>query len=351
MSSILFVKLSSFYAAVEQADQPALKGVPLIVGGDPGKRGSVTSASPEALAAGVRPGMETAEALKLCPGAQVRPTRLKRYREVASEVRELVRTVTDRFLEFDLEGTFIESPPEADPLQLAAELCVRVQAEHGVHAVAGIAPTRFAAYLAAEEPGPGGIQQVRPEDLQGFLGRARVTELWGLGPSTAERLAAVGVERVAELREMPFEDLREIAGRNAQSFLDLARGLPEEPIRPMPRAKSLSRERTLERPSSDLRWLAEGLFELAAQLEGVLSRERRVARTVSLGLGFADGTQVSRTQTGAVDLAERDDIGEVAVQLLERTPAGARPVRRLRLRLSGLGRAESGEGQRQLRLF
>ena len=139
---IVFIQAPGFYAAVEQADDPALRGVPVIVGGDPRKRGSVTSASREAAEQGVSEGMDAAEALELCPDAQLRSTRMKRYREVAAELRELIRTETDRIEEVGLEGTFLQLESSEDAVQRAAELCVRIQAELGVHAVAGIAPTR-----------------------------------------------------------------------------------------------------------------------------------------------------------------------------------------------------------------
>ncbi len=349
---IVFVHAPGFYAAVEQADDPQLRGHPVIVGGDPRKRGSVTSASREARAHGVREGMEVAEALTLCTEARLRPTRLKRYREVAAELRELVRGVTDRIEEVGLDGTFMQPGPDEDAVQRAAELCVRIQAELGVHAVAGIAPTRFGAHLASRHPGPGGILQVRKPELQEFLDRHAVTEIWGLGPATAARLEQeLGVTTLRELREADPEALRAVAGRHAQSFLDLACGRDDRPLRPMPRVKSLSQERTLLEPTSDLRTLGDQILELARQLEAVLARERRSARTVTLGVGYVDGTQVTRTHTLERPLGGSAQIGELALQLLGRTQAGVRRVRRVRLQLTNLSRSELDAGPEQLRLL
>jgi DNA polymerase-4 len=348
---IAFLKAPGFYAAVEQADDPTLRGVAVIVGGDPHKRGLVTAASPEAVALGVRPEMETAEALRLCPGAVLRTTRLKRYREVAALMRELIRAATDRIEELGLDGTFIELARDADALRQTAELCVGIQARLGIRAVAGIGPTRFSAYLASSQPGPGGILRLRPEEVQDFLDRFPVTEIWGLGPATAARLAEIGVHTIRELRGAPSEQLRAIAGRNAQTFLELACARPEDPLRPKPRAKSLSQERTLAAPSGDLRLLGDELAELSRQLEAVLARERRAARTVTLGLGYADGTQVTRTQTLDRPAAGQGAIGETALQLLARTQAGARQVRRVRLQLANLSLVEQEAQPEQLRLF
>ena len=153
---IIFIHIPGFYAAVEQADNHELRGRPVVVGGDPRKRGSVTGVSVEARKRGVVEGMEAREALERCPEAVFRRTRLKRYRAVAAETRALLRATTDRIEEFGVDGTFLEVPPQIEALPLAAELCVHMQAELALHSVAGIGPTRFIAYLGARHPRSGG---------------------------------------------------------------------------------------------------------------------------------------------------------------------------------------------------
>ena len=223
---IIFIHIPGFYAAIEQADSHELRGRPVVVGGDPSKRGSVTSASAEARSLGVEEGMDAREALALCPDAVFRRTRLKRYRTVAAEVRALVRDTTDRLEELGVDGTFLEGPSQVEPLPLAAELCVRIQAELGLSAVAGVGPSRFVAHLGARHPGPGGIRQVRSDEVLSFLGRFPLTEIWGLGPSTAKKLAASGFESIADLQTADPDKLEELAGRNAATFRALGRDIP-----------------------------------------------------------------------------------------------------------------------------
>ncbi|HXZ84305.1 MAG TPA: DNA polymerase IV, partial [Myxococcota bacterium] len=207
---IVFILVPGLYAAVEQADNPALRGRPVVVGADPAKRGTVTSASREARARGVAEGMEMRRALELCPDAAVRPTRLERYREVAAELRALLRAETDRIEELGLDGTFLELPGTADPVARVAELCVRVQAELGIAAVGGVAPTRFVAYLAARHAGPGGIRLIAEPEVRAFLAPFPVTEIWGLGPATAARLAARGVQTIATLAAVDLATLTSV---------------------------------------------------------------------------------------------------------------------------------------------
>ncbi|MFI5316129.1 MAG: helix-hairpin-helix domain-containing protein [Myxococcota bacterium] len=348
---IVFVLVPGLYAAVEQADNPALRGRAVVVGADPAKRGTVTSASREARARGVGEGLEMRRALELCPDAVVRPTRLERYREVAAELRALLRAETDRIEELGLEGNFLELAGPPDPVARAAELCVRVQAELGIAAVAGIGPTRFVAYLAARHAGPGGIRQVAEGEVRGFLAPFPVTEIWGVGPATAERLAARGVHTIATLAAVDLVTLTGVVGRGAAAILEYAHGADREPLRPKPRARSLSQERTLDEPAVDLRSIGALLETLAERLERALARERRAARTVTLGLGFVDGTSVTRSSALAAPATERAAFVDAAQALLARTQAGARAVRRVRLALSGLTRAESRGDTRQLRLF
>jgi DNA polymerase-4 len=348
---IIFVHVPGFYAAVEAVDHPG-DGRPIIVGGDPGKGGTVTSASPEARAAGVLEGMELPAAQQLCAGADLRPTRLRRYREVAAELRAILRTVSERIEPEGLDSTYLECPAEADPVTLAAKLCVGIQAELGLRAVAGLGATRFVAHLAGRTAGPTGIREVKPERAQAFLAEFGVTEIWGLGPATAEKLIQAGLETIGDLQKLPLVELEAVVGaRNAATFLELARAEDRSTLRPAPPVKSLSREITLETPTGDLRSLGDAIGGLATRLEEMLQRERRAARTVTLGLTFVDGERVSRTQTLDRPVVRSPEIGEVGLQLLSRTQAGVRRVRRLRLQLSSLSRPEAREEPQQLRLF
>ena len=348
---IVFILVPGLYAAVEQADDPALRGRPVIVGGDPAKRGSVTGASREARARGVEEGMEMSRALQLCPDAILRRTRLKHYRERVAELRELLRADCERLEELGLDGTFLELASPADGLAHAAELCVRLQAEFGLPAVAGIAPTRFVAVLAARHAGPGGIRRVSEAEVEDFLAPFPVDEIWGLGPATAQRLAEHGVRTIAELRAVDPARLAELTGARAAAILEYARGADRGRLAPKPRSRTLSQEQTLLEPSTDLRAISESLAQLAERLGATLSRERRAARSVTLVVSYLDGTRASRTLSLDGPTGEPRELADAAVALLARTHAGARAIRRLRLALAGLERLTPGTEGRQLRLF
>ena len=169
---------------------------------------------------------------------------------------------------------------------------------------------------------------------------------------TAEKLAGAGARTIGDLQALPLAELEAAVGtRSAASFRELALGGDRRPLRPVAPLKSLSRETTLDAPSGDLRSLGEDITRLAARVEELLRRERRAARTVSVAASFVDGERMTRTQTLEVPIARALEIAEVALQLLGRTQAGVRRVRRLRLQVSNLCRPETPREPRQLKLF
>ena len=348
---LVFIFVPSFYAAVEQVDDPSLRGRPVIVGGDPRKRGRVTSSSGEARALGVSDGMPVSEALALCAGASLRPTRLPRYREAAAEIRAILRTSSPRLENVGLDGTYLEGPDDPDLLETAAGLCVTIRAETGITSHAGIGATRFVAWLAGRHAGPEAIRHITEAGAREFLSAFPVTELWGLGPATARKLSAEGVGSIAEFRDLSPERLRAIVGRGAERMLELACGEDREALQPSPHARSFSQEQTLADPTQDLSALGAVLFELAERIDRILVREQRTARTVTVGVGFVDAEQQSRTRTLRDPISGEFMIREVALDLLRLTQAPMRPVRRLRLQIANLSGARPAGDPRQLRLL
>ena len=212
-------------------------------------------------------------------------------------------------------------------------------------------PTRFVSHLAARHCGEGGIRLVEREEARAFLAELSVTEIWGLGPASAARLAEHGIERIGQLQERSLEELERIVGRIATTFRPLAFGEDEDRIRPRPRPKSVSQEQTLSEPTVDVGTLTDRISELAGRIAQVLQREGRAARTVTLGLEFVDTQQLTRTQTVERPLATHAEIRECAIALLGRARSESRLVRRLRLQVANLSRREPEGEPRQLDLF
>ncbi len=295
---ILHVDMDAFYASVEEQDRPELRGKPVIVAG-PEPRGVVATASYAARKFGVRSGMPTVHAKRLCPQGVFLPPRFDRYEEVAQRIRTilceyspLVEPISLDEAFVDLTGTeLLHGPPE----KVAAEIHERIPTETGLSCSVGLGPNKLVAKLASDAAKPGGLRVVPPEEVQNFLDPLPVEDLWGVGPKTAARLREKGVRTVRDLREVPLGLLRSWFGpKGGEGLWQLARGIDESLVVPVREAKSISHEITYpedlfqrEKIESELRRLA---FLVADRLraEGVL------AQTVQIKVRFSDFTTLTR---------------------------------------------------------
>ena len=348
--SLLYAEVPCFYAELERARDPSLGGRPVVVGGDPRKRGLVQSATPDALAAGVEIGMPVLDALARCSGARPCRTNMSLYREAASHLRACFRRETDRIEPAGLEAAYLELESATDPPEVPAERLRRaVRAALRVPLRVGIAPVKFVARLAAEESGAAGIRRVEAHEVRRFLDPLPVGRLPGVGPQTEAALAGLGVRRAGELAALAPALVEECLGNHGLAVQAAARGQGDTRVRAAPHPRSVSQEVTLEADEVDLGVLEGRLRELAVQLERSLRLERLSARRAVLKIRYGDGENTTRTRTLERPLDSARDLGDLAVELLARTQAGARPVRLVGLGVSELRRAARDD--RQLSLF
>lgn len=353
MRSILYAEVPCFYAAVERNDDPALQGRPVIVGGDPRKKGQVQAASPDAIAAGVETGMPMLRALELCPAARAVKTNMKRYREVSGLLRACLRRVVDALEPMSLEAAYLE--PSAlegerhEPEAIAARLQDSVKQELGFELRVGIAPVKFLAKLAAEEAGEGGVRHIAAGEEASFLEPLPLLRLPGVGPKTLATLAELGATTVGELRRLDAEQLEAGLGNHGLRILEYARGEDPAPIRAARHPKTLSQEHTFAEAQLDLGVLEERLLHLATGLESGLRREGLLARRIAVKVRYLDSETMTRSRTLPRPVALASEVYPIACQLLGRTHAGSRPVRLVGLTLSGLSPSQVAD--RQLDLF
>lgn len=348
--TVLFAEVPSFYAAVETAQDPALEGRPVIVGGDPRKRGLVQAASATALVAGVEPEMPMLEALRLCPEARVVRTDMALYREVSRRLLACLRRGFPRLEAFGLAGAFFDVSGGAEsPEAIAATLQEQVRSELSLPLRVGIATGKFLARLAAEEAGEAGLRRIAPGGESAFLAPLPVTRLEGVGQKTAATLAELGAGRIGDVVELGRETLEEHFGPHGLRIHQLAAAHDEAPVRATRHAQSLSRELTVHGETVDRTVLEERLLDLARHLETELERQGLAAARVSLKVRYADSGTHTRSQALGAAVTLAADLQAVALRLLDRSQAGSRPVRGLGLQLGKLAPRE--EAGRQLPLF
>ena len=347
---LLYATVPGFYAEIERGLDPSLADRPVIVGGDPRKRGLVQAATPDAVEAGVAVGMPVLEALERCPHGRALLTNMRRYREGSSRLRAYFRRTSTRVEPAGLEAAYLDaSERDEAPEQVAEVLRARVADELGLPLRVGIAPVKFLAKLAAEECDATGVLRVDASGVAAFLALLPVGRLPGVGPRTVGRLAELSVKTVADLCTLGRETLEAEFGNHGLAIWSHALGRDTARLRAAPHPRSLSQETTLEKPEIDLGVLEERLRQLAQRLEGGLALERLAARRVLLKVRYPDGELTTRSRTLVRPVCTADELAGLGSELLVRTQAGTRPVRGLGLAVGALARSRRDD--RQLDLF
>jgi len=332
MRRIVHVDMDAFYASVEQRDDPSLKGKPVAVGGRPNQRGVVAAASYEARAFGVRSAMSMSKAVRLCPSLVIVPPDFSKYRTASNAVFALFREVTPLVEPLSLDEAYLDVTENAwgEPLAttVARRLKSRIHDETRLTASAGVAPNKFLAKIASGWKKPDGLTVISPDRIEPFLQVLPVDALWGVGPVTARKLRARGIERLVDVRTANPQALREAVGSLADWLRQLASGIDDRPVVPHRDAKSSGSENTFAEDLTDLERIRDEVRDMAGHVVAWLARKDILARTISIKVRYSDFTTVTRSDTAA-PTRQADELVARAVRLLNRTDAGQRPIRLL----------------------
>jgi DNA polymerase-4 len=329
---ILHVDMDAFYASVEQRDNAALRGRPVAVGGDPDKRGVVAAASYEARVFGVRSAIPMSRAVRLCPQLVIVHPDFTKYRAVSQQVFTIFRSITPLVEPMSLDEAYLDVTENAwqEPLgmRVARRLKEEIRAATGLTASAGVAPNKFLAKIASGWKKPDGLTVIAPERVESFLQGLPVDALWGVGPVTAKKLRAAGIQKLVDVRAADATLLRETVGSLADWLQQLARGEDERPVSADHEPKSSGSENTFAHDLTDISDIRDEIAAMARDAAAWLHKRALYARTVTIKVRYEDFTTVTRSHT---DDASRDEerIVRRAITLLEKTEAGRRPVRLL----------------------
>src|SRR5712664_2842351 len=298
---ILHVDMDAFYASVEQRDDPALRGKPLAVGGRPDRRGVVAAASYEARAFGVHSAMPMATAVRLCPSLVIVPPDFSRYKAASTVVFKIFREVTPLVEPLSLDEAYLDVTENAwgEPLAtpVARRLKDRIRAETGLTASAGVAPNKFLAKIASGWKKPDGLTVISPDRVEPFLQQLPVDALWGVGPVTAKKLRARGIDKLVQVRAADPQLLRDTVGSLADWLRRLANGEDDRPVVPNREAKSSGSENTYPEDLTDLDTIRAEIAEMATHAIGWLWRKQLLARTVTIKVRYDDFTTITRSHT------------------------------------------------------
>lgn len=297
---IAHVDMDAFYAAIEALDDTALRGKPVIVGGD-ARRGVVSAASYEARAFGVHSAMPMFEARRLCPGGVFLPGRMGRYVEVSRAVMKclgefspLVEQVSIDEAYVDLTGTgAIFGAPEP----AARAMKFRIRERTSLTCSIGVSATKLLAKIASDARKPDGLTVVAPPEIASFLGALPIEKVPGIGKKSGGELAKLGVRFAGDLARFDPERLAERFGKYGGWLAEVARGGAESPVEPYTAPKSVSAEDTLPEDTGDEAVLLRALLEQSERVGRRLREEGYRGRTVTLKIKHADFRQIARSAT------------------------------------------------------
>jgi len=336
---IIHIDMDAFYASVEQRDDPALRGKPVVVAWR-GARSVVCAASYEARKFGVRSAMPAVRAERLCPQAIFVPPDFGRYKAVSRQVREIFARHTDLIEPLSLDEAYLDvTTSTALPSATATAEAIRaaIRAETQLTASAGVAPNKFLAKIASDWNKPDGLFVIRPHQVMEFLAPLPVGRLPGVGKVMEAKLTEMGIATVGELRAFAPAELEQRFGRWGRRLHELSLGIDEHAVEPDRPTLQVSAEDTFEHDLTldelepHIRRLAEKTW--AAHEREAAGTHGRIARTVVLKLKTADFHTLTRSLTPSTRPASAEELADLACALRARVerPADSR------YRLVGVG--------------
>lgn len=337
MRKIIHIDMDAFYAAVEQRDDPSLRGLPVAVGGG-GPRGVVMTASYEARPFGVRSAMPGATARRLCPELVFVKPRFETYKAASRAVHAVLQRHTELVETLSLDEAFLDvTVPLGGPapaVKIARSIKRAIHDETGLTASAGVSFNKFLAKIASNVNKPDGLTVIRPEQALAFIASLPIERFHGVGPATARRMRARGIGTGADLQRLSLVELTAICGSSGMHYHSIARARDDRPVRPFRQRKSLSVERTFDRDVVGREAIIAAMRPLATELAARLERSGFRGRCLTLKIKLANFHILTRSSSHVRALVEEAEIAAEAERLLARAlPLG--PVRLLGLGVGG----------------
>ena len=341
--------MDAFFAAVEERDNPDLRGKPVIVGAGPHERGVVAAASYAARKFGVHSAMPSRTAYKLCPhGIFVQP-HMKKYSQASKQIMAILETFTPLVQPLSIDEAFLDVTGSlelfGDARTIAQRIKADIRAQTGLTASVGVAPNKFLAKLGSDLNKPDGLTVITEANKVELLAPLPVAKIWGVGKVTEKRLRDLGLQTIGDIQRMPLAELRLHCGNLADHLRALALGEDDRELELDGESKSISSEHTFDVDTADLDQIKKCLLEQCDEVGTRLRQEKLAARTVQLKLRYADFTTLTRRRTLAQPTQDEMLLYEVAGQLLLAEDSTGQ-----RIRLIGVGGSNlvSPEDQRDL---
>lgn len=351
---IFHVDMNSFYASVEMAYNPELKGKPLAIAGNPEeRRGIVVTSSYEARAKGVKTTMPLWEARRLCPDLIVMRPNFNRYRKASKEMFKILSEVTPYIQPVSIDEGYMditECQQQGTPPEIAEKIQQRILNELDLPCSIGIAPNKFLAKMASDMKKPLGITILRKRDLPQKLWPLTVESMYGVGSKTATKLNQVNIQTIEDLVRADLYTLKRLLGINGERLQNRAKGIDPSPVDPdaIYEFKSIGSSETLPHDTTNESEIKRLLRQLARNVARRVKRKQAVGQTVQLTIRYYNRKTITRSLKLSEYIETEDDIFAISVDLFEQNWNGE-PIRLLGTTLQDV--MEKKDVAQQLDLF
>ncbi|WP_132392581.1 DNA polymerase IV [Novosphingobium sp. PhB165] len=351
LRKIIHVDMDAFFASVEQRDDPALRGKPVAVG-YPAARGVVAAASYEARTFGVRSALPSVTALRRCPHLIFVPPRFDVYKAVSRQIHAIFEDYTDLIQPLSLDEAYLDVTANrrgiATAWLTAKEIRSRILEETGLTASAGISYNKFLAKLASDQKKPNGQFAVTPDMGAAWVESLPVKRFYGVGPVTARKMEALGIETGADLRAKTLGFLQEHFGSSADWYYHIARGIDERPVNPDRERKSSGSETTFDRDLMADAEIEAGVLGQADDVWTWCETAQSFGRTVTVKIKYADFQQITRSRTHPSVVRSHAQLRDAALTLVRLVLPTEKGVRLVGVTVSGF---EQQDAETALPLF
>ena len=341
---IIHVDMDAFFAAVEIRDNPALRGKPVIVGGQPHSRGVVATCSYEARKFGIHSGMGSSTAYRLCPQAVFLPPNREKYVEVSRQIRRIFFDYTDLVEPLSIDEAYLDVTVNRYGIpyatRIAREIKGRIVQTTGLTASAGVSYNLFLAKIASDFQKPNGLTVITPEQAPEILRNLPIGKFYGIGRVTEKYLLGRGVRTGADLLRMSKLELVQTFGKTGEYYYNAVRGIDNREVTPEHEPKSMGTESTFPHDTSDLTELVPFLRRQSEEVAAELKKYHCSGKTITLKVKFFDFRTITRSHSLKNHTDDPAVIFATAREMLEHTEAEKIPVRLLGISVSNFPESE-----------
>jgi DNA polymerase-4 len=341
---IVHVDMDAFFAAVEEKRRPELRGKPVVIGGggDPAKRGVVSTANYKARRYGIHSAMPLRSAYKLCSHAVFLPVDYEAYAAMSLEFKAVLLTISPVMQDGGIDEAFLDvSHLDDSDEEIARKIKVGIRQKTGLTCSIGIAPNKLLAKTASDMRKPDGLTILNVEDIESRLGPLPIRKLYGVGPKTESYLRSIGIETIGQLAGLPLETLVGHFGRAYGRYLyEAARGMDDSPLVTSWEPKSISREMTFQEDIGNWQTIARTLAGLIKEVVSEMREQGYKARTFTVKIRFSDFRTLTRATTLLLHTNLEEEVRKAAFMCLKRIELNKK-VRLIGMRAGNFQKSET----------